>query len=48
MNGVDDKDYVVINEDDALPSNGKFMTRVSPSMQVKVRKVLMLMFWTCI
>ncbi len=41
MNGVDDKDFVVINEDGALPT-AMLMRRISPLMQVKVRKVLML------
>jgi hypothetical protein len=41
VNGVDDKDFVVINEDGALPT-AMLMRRISPLMQVKVRKVLML------
>jgi hypothetical protein len=46
VNGVDDEDFVAINEDDAFP-NGNVDEEDVPPMQVKVRKVLMLVFWTC-
>jgi hypothetical protein len=48
VNGVDDEDFVVINDNNAFPM-AMLMTRMSPLLQVKVRrKVLMLVFWTCI